>query len=409
MGSKTCTLVMVATVFMGSTASAQSSPPLLDQKLQAEIDKLRAETEKTVVDTGKSRIDVDNAAMQALRGQANTGASVSDVSKTAEVAILRRIMAAGAAAKVVDALATPGAKADSSVQPEVIIGTTPPSVDQWLWFEDHSSKLKKKLEMANSRWDQATGGLKSFTAVSGVVALAATILPMLRTETAMTGVDDAIDADELRHVMYAALSEKGYGVDDTELAVSNPVETTRTLFLTLAPAIGEARSNLRQFNGTGSPGPRVRAAGENLKAAVAEYDKLRGKIENPEPGQAGAVAIARQQAFAGSAVNRPLVYLLTTRLAVTAMTKKGFFTGMFGNVPAYAYGTAIFDYAIVSSGGASRRGTVSCTVAKRRMAELAKQRPETLASIGSTMCGVDAKKALPISSEGMRSASDNAR
>ncbi len=396
MRSNIRTMTLAAAALTSSTSLAQSVPPLAEQKTQAEIDKLRAETEKVIVDTGKSRIDVDNAALQALRVVPNAGASVGEAGKTAEVAILRRIMMAGASAKVVDALAVLSPNPDASVQPEIIVGSTPPSIDQWLWFDDHSAKVKGRLERANASWDKAALGLKSAVAVSAIVALAATILPMLKTETTMTGIDSEVDAVELRHIMYAALKAKGYGVNDAELTIQNPVEATRTLLEPLEPAHTKARDNLNEFNATGSPS--MEAPGEALRAAIAEYDKLKDALEKQEAGKSIAVAVIRQRDLAASAANRPLVYLIKTKLAATAMTKKGFFTGIFGDVPAYAYGTAVFDYAIVKPSNVSQRGTVSCTVAKRRMAELMTQRPETLASTGAAICGVDAKTALPISS-----------
>jgi len=391
---RTLAVLLSLSAIMPAVSLAQTAPSLADQKLAAEIEKLRAETEKIGVDTGKSRVDADNAALDALRKVPNATASMSEAGKTAELTLLRRALATGAAAKLAGVTGN-AIQASASVQPKVIVGSTPPTIDQWLWFQDHRERVQDKLVKANDAWRAATASMQSLVAVSGALALAATVLPMLKTDTSMTGIEGKLEADELLHVMYAALAAKGFGVDDSELQIANYVTARDELLRPLAQAHLLAKANLKDFEEDSSPTPRQQKVAEALRAAIAAYDTLKSALETPASGRIPAVAMLRERDFANGMAARPLVYLTGARLGMTAMTKKGFFTGMFGDVPAYSYGTAIFDYALVTHGAPAKRGTVSCTVARRKTEELLKIKADKLAEIGATMCEVEPKLALP--------------
>lgn len=379
------TIAAIGFLLPASANAQRTAQQIAAEKAEADLEKVKLEIEKLGVDIGKSRIDSDNAALAALRSVPNAGASFSDAGKTAELTLLRRALAAGAAAKLADVL-NGKVPASTGIKPRIVFGTTPPSIDQWLAFKEKRDKLYKGLANANDAWDSATSSRLSFVAISGVIALTATILPMLKTETAMIGFESKLDATEVQYVMRSALDAKGYGADDSDLRIPDAVEARRKLLDPVTGAYQTAKANLKEFHDFEKPTPRQEAVSNALKALLTTYESLETALESQDKGIISAVSILRQRDLAEDLANQPLVYVVDTKLGLTAMTKKGFFTGIFGEVPAYAYGVAMFDYVILPLNGQVSRGTVTCKMKKRKTVELISLEPGEPVNDGTSIC-----------------------
>lgn len=376
------------------TAAAVSAQTPAELKTQADYEKVVAETEKARADTAKvtadrdkvlietevARIGVDNATLAPLRGMSTVGTSLTASDKTAEALILHRVALAGVATKLVSALRAHEILPGAQVVPVVVIGTTPPNVSLWLTHVAERQKVQKALNEANTAWQVANGpGLS----VAGAVAIASTILPMLKTETSITGASQEINAAELEQAIYSTLARMNYGTDYSNFAL--PTEAMIAELMGDATAYNGAVTNLADFRQYGRPSAELKAAGEKLEKAVNLFETMQANLRKDTSGVMTAATLARLRAISEGGRGRPVIYITSSKAAITLTAKKGFFTGIFGSGAPQIAGVAILDYVTMLDGSGSR-GTVSCSVGKTKLKTFASIDPQTVAKDGTNLC-----------------------
>jgi hypothetical protein len=358
-------------VLCSSVAQAQTAAEL---KAQADYEKVLADTEKTKADTAKAKADLEKVlvdteaakakaevdALTPLKGIPNAGSTLSGPENTAEALLLSRIVTNGIATRVADAVVDAKIVATADVVPLVVIGSVPPSAGQWLSFKTKREALRVRLKEATTDFGSSMSSMAFLPAVGGAIALAGVILPMLKVDTTIAGVKANVEDVELETAVILALSNKGFGADYSDYEIA----TDQILVDLLKPLSTEylvAVQALAQFKTITDPSPGQKASGERLATVVGEYLKLESDLATETNGTTLATVINRQRRIDENRAKRPLIYLTTVKVATTAVTKKGFFTGMFGSGAPKLSGVAIADYVILYQ-NVKARGSVSCFI-----------------------------------------------
>lgn len=382
-------LVGMLACVMPSAAAAQET--ITDQKAQADLESVRAATAKTLIETQKAKVDLDKAVAEPLKGLTGNSATVNAGDKTVEAMLLGKMVTAGASAKVVAAMAA--LPVPQTAMPYVVIGTTPPSVSQWRLFEHQREEVRAKLQAAVDGWNHTHSNKMAFGAV-GVATLVATIVPLLMTDSTMTGASMSVDDNELSAAIYKALDAAQYPADDEALRPMDGKADAGALLRPLDDLHSAAsdlyrNSFIRFYQGSKKPEDKI--GGANLKAALADYDALESSLLTEANGVMSAVVVRRQRDFEQANPARPILYITNRSLSFTTTTKKGLSTA-FTRVPAYGSAGMTIDYAVFDA-GVAHRGSVSCVVARRKMTEALDIRVEALPAMGAGLCSAPASQA----------------
>lgn len=363
-------------------AFAQGLP---DQKLAAEIAKLKAETEKI-------KLESDNAQFSVIRGATGGEAKLTAPEKTAEAVLLSRASLAGVATKVVTELNAAGFGPSEDIAPVVVWGASPPSVSQWLLFKEEHAKLRNQFTSALRGWSDANSNKMMFGSVAALATLVATVIPLFKTDSTLSGGTITPDESDSRAALSAALLRAGYGTFQSTILPKTDAEVTMLL-----GGLSEDYNNARKIYNdeyllfyAGLPANndkarKIQAAAEKLKAAIDQFETLRSRITTDTNGTTPATLIYRQKMLSENPQKHPIIYLLNVDGAFTATTKKGLFTGLGGKVPAYGTFTTVVDYAIAAP-SVERRGTALCTIKNMPMKDVLDIDAKRMASAETNLC-----------------------
>lgn len=369
-------------IFNDPASFAQS---LADQKLAAEIAKLKVETEK-------AKFESDNAQFSVIRGATGGEAKLTAPERTAEAVLLSRASLSGVATKVVTELQAAGFAPSKETIPVVVWGSSPPSISQWLVFKEEHAKLRNQLASAISGWNDANSSKMMFGTVAAVATLVATVIPLFKTDSTLTGGTINPDESDMRAALSVALNRAGYGTFSSAI-LPNTESEVATLLGDLSDNYNKVRSYYNDqylafyagLPATTDKARKIQAAAEKLKAAMDQFDTLKSRITTEANGTTPSNLIYRQKMLTEQPHKHPLIYLLNVDGAFTATTKKGLFTGLVGKVPAYGTFTTVVDYAIAAP-SVERRGTALCTIPNMAMKDVLVLDAGQMADAATSLC-----------------------
>jgi len=341
------------------------------EKARADTDKVRADTAKVLIDTEAAKAKAEVEALAPLKGIASAQTTLSGTEKTAEALQLNRLVINGVAERIVEALLDAKVQPSPTTVPLVTSGAIPPGVGQWLGFENRRDALRLRLQQVTAGWNDVAGS-KNFIppAAAGAILLAGTILPMLKVDTTIAGVETKTDSLELENAIAMALEKKQFGVDYTNFLIPDAASVA-ALLAPLKTERDDAQTALDAYRTTSDATPAQKAAGDRLGSVMGEYNKLETDLGTETNGSTLAMVLMRQKGIYDGRKTRPLIYLTTVRSATTTVTRKGFFTGIFGSGAPTLSGYAIADYVIMLNDAKVARGTVICSIANLKPSELA--------------------------------------
>lgn len=281
------------------------------------------------------------AAKQPTEGKA----AITDAESTAEGLVLADYgmrSAAKAMAIKVKAWRTQHAAA---TEPLVVVqGSQAPSIAQWQSFNRMSAELERELKLVAQDWKTVTAGsagggggtkLGTFIAPTAVGAVISTISSLLKTDYGVTGTKLAPTADAMRAIIIGALSDEQIPLKLPEFQVAGEPTAVKTRLDELAPLQKAASAlyhddYLKRLAAAGGKPDKLDAAiasaGANLATALADYDALVKALYTPVAAVLPAVEIERQRSLAGA--KQPFLYVTSFTSTLSAVTKKGLFTGI---------------------------------------------------------------------------------
>lgn len=352
-----------ATIVLGlltapALVSAQTS--LADQKTQAEIDKLELEREKIRIDLIKS----------ANTGIGGTG-TVAGPELTAEGLLLSHFLQEQSAAEIAQRFLTwRGAPGEGHLGQVVIaFGDQPPSIAEYLAFEQGIERLRSNLVSAVEQWGEARGNEVAsagnrFDPVTAIT-VATTVASLFRVDTTVAGAALATPNDQFRAILLQTLREKGVPTDLPRTIAGKPRYSERqfdSLRLPSKEATDAYREYLDLLKRKGGKldalEEQQRVAGVSLATALADYEALRKALYTPAAGVLAAHLIDEQESLFREGAQRPVIYIHHQKAALTTTTRRGFLTGLSG-IPAFISGSMVVDYSFAGTTPAAGAVTVS--------------------------------------------------
>lgn len=202
------------------------------------------------------------------------------------------------------------------------------------------------------------GGTKlgTFIAPIAVDAVISTISSLLKTDYGVAGTKLAPTADATRAIIIVALSDEQIPLRLPEFQVAGEPTAVKARLDELAP-LQKAASVLYHDNylkrlaaAGGTPDKldaAIASAGANLATALADYDALVKSLYMPVGAVLPAVEIERQRSLALAGAKQPFLYVTSFVSTLSAVTKKGLFTGI-RSTPASLRAASTIDFTLAA-------------------------------------------------------------
>lgn len=359
----------------GALALALIGDPCAAQEAaSSEKDDVALAAARQALDAARQKQLLD--ALAAVKQTTEGKAAVTDAAATAEGLLVGDVGMRSAALKMADQVVTWRSAHTGADKPLlVVLGAQAPSIAQWQAFDRASLELKERLGLVAKDWATVTGPapgggggtkLGTFIAPLAGVTLVTTLASLLKMDFGIAGTRLAPSSDATRAIVIWALSARAVPLKLPDLAIAGEPTGVKSRLDELAPlqktVAGHYHDDyLKRLAASGGKPDKldaaVAAAGANLATALADYDALVKTLYTPAGSSLPAVEIERQRLIAGSISTQPVLYVTSFSAALTAVTKKGLFTGI-RSTPASLRVAGTIDFVIALDQSAEPRRAV---------------------------------------------------